>query len=30
MRITDKSLSKAAKVKMGQLNVQTQPIYQVR
>ncbi len=30
LRITDRSLSKAAKVKMDQLNVQTQPIYKVK
>jgi hypothetical protein len=28
--ITDKSLKKAAKVKMGELNVQSQPVYQLR
>ncbi|KQU65486.1 LVIVD repeat-containing protein [Phycicoccus sp. Root101] len=30
LRITDKSLGKAAKVRMDQLNVQTQPIYKVK
>ena len=30
LRITDKDLQKAAKVKMGELNPQSQPIYQMR
>jgi hypothetical protein len=30
MRITDKSLAKAAKVKMKELNVQSQPLYKTR